>query len=257
MRDQIDRRLTSLRAVRFGAAKAPPNFASLTVADSQGRPFSHAGLLVSGAQKLYLGRDCSRKCNLAALHSPKPTGRRLSTSESRAIFAAFQRGETVTSLAKRYGVSRPTVYRAIEKNGRPGQPSEDSARVTIRLTPDERSALDVLSGRLGLSRAALGRRVLRLAAGFLEPDPEQIEAMTDLSRQIKAVGGNLNQIAAHLNREARMQGRASPSRDQQAQIEASERALKALARDVDRLFVHAAKRRKARVEALLRRDGDA
>ena len=194
---------------------------------------------------------------MAALHSPNSTGRRLSTSESREIFAAFQRGESVTSLAKRYGVSRPTVYRAIEKNGRPGQPAEDSARVTIRLTPDERAALDVLSGRLGLSRAALGRRVLRLAAGFLEPDPDMVEAMTDLSRQVKAVGGNLNQIAAHLNREARMQGRASPNRDQQAQIEASERALKALAKDVDRLFVHAAKRRKARVEALLRQGNDA
>lgn len=108
------------------------------------------------------------------------------------------------------------MYRAIEKNGRPGQSSEDSSRVTIRLTPEERAALDVLSGRLGVSRSALGRRVLRMAAGFLEPDAEMVEAMTDLSRQIKSVGGNLNQIAAHLNREARMQGRASPSADQQA-----------------------------------------
>ena len=194
---------------------------------------------------------------MAALHSPNSTGRRLSTSESREIFAAFQRGESVTSLAKRYGISRPTVYRAIEKNGRPGQPAEDSARVTIRLTSDERAALDVLSGRFGLSRAALGRRVLRLAADFLEPDPEMVEAMTDLSRQVKAVGGNLNQIAAHLNREALMQGRASPNREQQAQIEASERALKALAKDVDRLFVHAAKRRKARIETILRRADNA
>ena len=193
---------------------------------------------------------------MSSLHSNKGTGRRLSTKESWDIFAAHQRGESVTSLAKRYGVSRPTVYRAIEKNGRPGQPLEDSALVSIRMTPAERAALDVLSGRLGVSRSAAGRRVLRLAAGFLEPDPEMIEAMTDLSRQLKAVGGNLNQIAAHLNREARMQGRASPSADQQAQIEESERALKALARDVDRLFVHAAKRRKARVDAILRQSGD-
>lgn len=189
---------------------------------------------------------------MAALHSPKPTGRRLSLSESRAIFAAFQAGESVTVVSRRFGVSRPTVYRALEKNGRPGQPSEDSARVTIRLTPDERAAMDELAGRLGLSRAALGRCVLRLAAGYLEPEPELVEAARELSRQIKAVGGNLNQIATHLNREARLQGRASPSREQQAQIEASERALKALAKEADRLFVHTAKRRKARVEALLR-----
>lgn len=193
---------------------------------------------------------------MASLHSPKPTGRRLSPSESRAIFAAFQRGDSVTVLAKRFGVSRPTVYRAIEKNGRPGQPSADSARVAIRLTPDERVTFDGLAARLGLSRAALGRRVLRLAAGYLEPEPDLVEAVQDLSRQIKAVGGNLNQIAAHLNREVRLQGRASPNVDQRAQIEASERALKALAREVDALFVHAAKRRKARVDALLRRNGD-
>ena len=202
-------------------------------------------------------QNCSRKCNLASLHSPKPTGRRLLLSESREIFAAFQRGDSVTVLARRFGVSRPTVYRAIEKNGRPGQPSADSARVAIRLTPDERAAFDGLAGRLGLSRAALGRRVLRLSAGYLEPEPDLVEAVQNLSRQIKAVGGNLNQIAAHLNREVRLQGRASPSGSQLREIETSERALKALAREVDGLFVHAARRRKARVDALLRRGGGA
>ncbi|WP_207100887.1 helix-turn-helix domain-containing protein [Paracoccus shandongensis] len=193
---------------------------------------------------------------MASLHSPKPTGRRLSLSESREIFAAFQRGDSVTVLARRFGVSRPTVYRAIEKNGRPGHPSANSARVAIRLTPDERATFDGLAGRLGFSRAALGRRVLRLAAGYLEPEPDLVEAVQDLSRQIKAVGGNLNQIAAHLNREVRLQGRASPHADQRAQIELSERALKALAKEVDALFVHAAKRRKARVEALLRQGNE-
>lgn len=163
----------------------------------------------------------------------------------------------MTALSRRFGVSRPTVYRALEKNGRPGQPSADSARVTIRLTPSERAELDALARRLGLSRAALGRRVLRRAAGYLEPEPDLVAAVQDLSRQIKAVGGNLNQIAAHLNREARLQGRAAPNRDQQAQIDASRRALKGLAKDLDRLFVHAAKRRKARVEALLHASAEA
>lgn len=190
---------------------------------------------------------------MAALHSQTGTGRRLSLDERKEIFAAFQSGQSVSALAKRFGVSRPTVYRAIEAMERPGRGSADDARVTIRLTPDERAALDVLSGRLGVSRAALGRRVLRMAAGFLEPDPDLIEAATDLSRQIKAVGGNLNQIAAHLNREARMQGRASPNARQLSDIEDAEKALKALSRDVDRLFVNAARRRKAHVDAILRR----
>lgn len=190
---------------------------------------------------------------MAALHSQTGTGRRLSLNERKEIFAAHQAGQSVTSLAKRFGVSRPSVYRAIEKMGRPGQGHAEDARITIRLTPDERAALDVLSGRLGLSRAALGRRVLRMAAGFLEPDDELVEAATDLSRQIKAIGGNLNQIAAHLNREARYQGRAVPSAQQLVQIEETEKAMKALGRDVDRFFVSAARRRKAQVETILRR----
>lgn len=91
----------------------------------------------------------------------------------------------------------------------------------------------------------------------MEPEPDLVEAVQDLSRQIKAVGGNLNQIAAHLNREVRLQGRASPNAGQRTQIELSERALRALAKEVDALFVHAAKRRKARVEALLSRGNEA
>lgn len=191
---------------------------------------------------------------MSALHSPKGPGRRLSTKESRDLFVAFQAGETVTALAAKWGVSRPTVYRAIERHGRPDDHSRDSAPVSIRLTPSERAALDVLAGRAGVSRSALGRRVLRMAAGFLEPDADLVEAVSDLSRQIKAIGGNLNQIAAHLNREAVLQGRASPSAAQMAQVEASERDLKALARQIDGLFVHVARRRKARVDDLLRRD---
>ncbi|MCY1741014.1 hypothetical protein [Ensifer sp. SL37] len=115
-------------------------------------------------------------------------------------------------------------------------------------------ALEALSRRFGLSLSATGRRALRQASGFLEPDPELVEAATDLSRQIKAVGGNLNQIAVHLNREARLQGRAFPNRQELADLEAMERELKELARDVDRFLVHVARRRKARVDILLARE---
>lgn len=192
---------------------------------------------------------------MSSLHSTHATGRRLSKEESRAIFVAYQSGDTVGAIAKRWGVSRPTVYRAIEKHARPDAHHGDSQLISIRVSSAEKAALDVLSGRMGLSRSAAARKVLRLASGFLEPDAELVQAVTDLARQVKAIGGNLNQIAAHLNREARLQGRASPNRDQLRTIEASERDLKALAEQIEDTFVVAASRRRAKVEDLLRKTG--
>lgn len=192
---------------------------------------------------------------MSSLHLTKPTGRRLSKAESRAIFVAYQSGEAVAGIARRLGVSRPTVYRAIEKHARPGVSHGDSQLLSIRVSTAEKAALDVLSGRMGLSRSAAARKVLRLASDFLEPDAELVEAITDLARQVKAIGGNLNQIAAHLNREARLQGRASPNRDQLQAIEISERDLKALAEQIEDTFVVAASRRRVKVEDLLRKAG--
>lgn len=192
---------------------------------------------------------------MSSLHSTSTTGRRLSSEESHAIFVAFQAGESVAGIARRLGVSRPTVYRAIEKQARPGVEHGDSKLISIRVSAAERAALDVLAGRVGLSRSAAARKVLRLASGFLEPDEHLSHAVADLARQVKAVGGNLNQIAAHLNREARLQGRAFPNREQLRSIEISERDLKELAERIEDIFVVAASRRRAMVDALLRSGG--
>lgn len=195
---------------------------------------------------------------MGSLHSPMTINRRLSASESKEIALAAASGESVTALAARFGVSRPTVYRAIERHRSGGSAASvpsGEARVSARLAPFELAALDVLAGRLGVSRAELSRRVLRRAADFLEADPEVSEAVRDLARQIKLIGGNLNQIAAHLNREARYQGRASLSAAQWKEVENAERELKALTRRLDALFLQAAKRRKARIADLLREVG--
>lgn len=192
---------------------------------------------------------------MGSLHLPMTINRRLSASESKEIAKAAASGESVTALAGRFGVSRPTVYRAIEKHRAgtaAGPVTSVEARVSARLAPYELVALDVLAGRLAVSRAELSRRVLRRAADFLEADPDVSEAIRDLTRQIKVIGGNLNQIAAHLNREARYQGRASLAAAQWKEVEAAERDLKSLTRSLDGLFLNAAKRRKARISDLLR-----
>lgn len=193
---------------------------------------------------------------MGSLHTPITTNRRLTSRESKEIAQAAASGGSITAIAARFAVSRPTVYRAIEKEraaAGQGHPAEREARVSARLKPYELTALDVLAGRHGVSRAELSRRVLRRAAEFLEPEPELIEAVRDLANQIKLIGGNLNQIATHLNRDARFHGRASLSAAQWQRVEGHERDLKALARELDGLFVTVAKRRKARIADIMLR----
>lgn len=192
---------------------------------------------------------------MTSLHSSNPTNRRLSLSESREIARAVGAGEEVASVARRFGVARSTVYRAVEKtlaaDGRRG-PKAKGGQLTVRLDTAEIAALDVLAGRKNLSRSAVSRSVLRLAAGYLEPDEELIEAVRDVTRNLKAVGGHLNQIAAHLNREARALGKASVSAGQLSQVKAFEGEVKDLARQLDRMFTVAATRRRMRLDDLIR-----
>lgn len=192
---------------------------------------------------------------MASLHSAIPVNRRLSASESKAIERAAVAGDSVTAIAARFGVSRPTVYRHIERHRGAGpaarSPGTDT-RITIRLEPYELAAIDTLVGQEGGSRAEIARRVLRRASAFLEADPAVAEAVRELSRQVKTIGGNLNQIASHLNREARLRGRASLPMARWLQVEQAEREVKALSRELDGLFVQAGRRRKARLADLLR-----
>ncbi|SED91177.1 helix-turn-helix domain-containing protein [Rhodobacter sp. 24-YEA-8] len=191
-----------------------------------------------------------------SLHSTKTTNRRLSLSESKEIAEAAARGESVTALAVRFGVSRPTIYRAITRHSAPaagqGRRPANSRPVAVRLNPDELAAFDVLSGRMNLSRSELARQVLRRAADFLEPDEEVSQAVQDLTRQLKSIGGNLNQIAAHLNRDARFHGSAKPNSAQMKQVEGIEREVKSLAKRLDSLFQNTAGRRRAKVADLLK-----
>lgn len=196
---------------------------------------------------------------MSALHSTKLTQRRLSRSESKEIAEAAAKGESVTTLAARFGVSRPTIYRALERHAVRGDAetrSSQNPRISIRLEPHEIAALDVLCGRLNLNRSELSRHVLRKASDYLEPESELIQAIRDLTKEIKSIGGNLNQIAHHLNRDARFHGRASLSEAQWKQVEENERDLKALARSLDALFVNDVRRRRARNADILKRFGE-
>ncbi|WP_313351234.1 hypothetical protein [Paracoccus sp. (in: a-proteobacteria)] len=67
--------------------------------------------------------------------------------------------------------------------------------VYTRLSPSELADLDRIARNLDISRAALMSLALRQVAGFVAAEPDLVDALNDLSVQIRAVGGNINQIA--------------------------------------------------------------
>lgn len=151
-------------------------------------------------------RKGGRKCNLSALHSTNNTGRRLDEAKQREIFDACAQGESVAAVGRRFHVSRPTVYRIIERFTPGPSTVREDCRITVRLSREELGELDALAEQHKVSRSELTRKIVRLAAGFLAPDDDWSEAARDLTRQVKGIGGNLNQIAFHMNRDARETG---------------------------------------------------
>lgn len=76
-----------------------------------------------------------------------------------------------------------------------------TSHVMVRLTPEERAALDAAAARGGLSLAGYARSVLLTAAPLRQsrrPPVERAE-LARLLGQVGKIGGNVNQIARVLN----------------------------------------------------------
>jgi len=71
--------------------------------------------------------------------------------------------------------------------------------LSARVTPEENAAFEALARELGLTRNKALRRLLRRAAGFLEPDEAAIGAWRDMARQLRGVAVNVNQLARNAN----------------------------------------------------------
>jgi len=134
---------------------------------------------------------------------------------------------------------------------------DPSARIeqhvlTVRMELDELRALDAMAGRVELTRASFARTVLRRASGFFDPDDDLIEIGAELSREVRRVGNNLNQLAYHANRKALVSGSAEISPHDLATIIAMRDELKAVSDLVSKLIVTKARRRKARLDQILK-----
>lgn len=78
----------------------------------------------------------------------------------------------------------------------------------------------------------------------------------ELSLELKKIGTNLNQVVYQINREALLQGRATPGQVHLEEIRKMQRAVLSAADDVDKLFIRAGRRRLTSVDELLAKEDD-
>lgn len=182
----------------------------------------------------------------------KRPGKRLNADEKRRLRADLATNVPTDELAKTYGITRRSVQRFAARLDRDPEARIESHVLTVRMELDELRALDALAGRLGLTRASLARTVLRRASGFFDPDEDLIQVGSDLSREVRRIGTNLNQLAYHANRKALVSGHSEISPTDLAAIVAMRDELKKVSDVISRLIVTKAKRRKARIEQILK-----
>jgi len=111
-------------------------------------------------------------------------------------------GATPKDVAAKYRVHVSTIY-ALRKDMGQGHVKADRAShvVKIRLSDAEFRALDAFVADAGFrNRTAAMRSLVRAATGFLELKRSDFEDLSELNRELKAHGRNLNQIARALNK---------------------------------------------------------
>lgn len=97
------------------------------------------------------------------------------------------------------GVSQPS------KRGRKprvsGATTTAGKAISVRLSPEELEALEVLQDRIGAgSRSDALRSLVRASVGMLEFYPEQAARLGEIKTELHKIGVNINQIAMAANR---------------------------------------------------------
>lgn len=119
-------------------------------------------------------------------------------------------------IAANFGVHASTIY-ALRKDMGHGHTKADRAThvVRLRLSVEEFEALAAFVSDAGFkNRTAAVRSLIRAATGFLELKRSDFDELSEIRRELKAQGNNLNQIAFALNKSAR-KGGAKLSREEQ------------------------------------------
>lgn len=182
----------------------------------------------------------------------KPPQRRLNADEKRRLKADLATNIPTDELAKKYGITRRSVQRFAARLARDPAARIETTVLGIRMEADELRALDAQAGRFGMTRTSFARTVLRRSSGFFDPDEDLIQVGSDLSREVRRIGTNLNQLVYHANRKALVSGHSEISPADLAAIVAMRDELKKVSDIISRLIVTKAKRRKARIEQILK-----
>ena len=129
---------------------------------------------------------------------PRRKFSRLTNAQKQALRGELDAKVPVTELAKKYGVSRRTIYNH-KNRWEERLPQSRSKVLTVRVSAEDMERLDALARELDLSRADMARRVLLYAAGVYHIEPPEAGEITALTKEVSAIGQNVNQAVRAMN----------------------------------------------------------
>jgi predicted transcriptional regulator len=179
---------------------------------------------------------------------PRRKFSRLTNAQKQALRGELDAKVPVTELAKKYGVSRRTIYN-LKNRWDERLPQSRSKVLTVRVSTEDMERLDALAKELDLSRADTARRVLLYAAGVYHieaPEGGEIEALT---KEVSAIGRNVNQAVRAMNA-AVLRGQKIP----RLQLDQLAHQLYQIARHNDQarsLMVRRAQQQRAHVDQII------
>jgi len=179
---------------------------------------------------------------------PRRKFSRLTNAEKQTLRGELDAKVPVTELAKKYGVSRRTIYN-LKNRWDERLPQSRSKVLTVRVSTEDMERLDALAKELDLSRADTARRVLLYAAGIYHIEPPEAGEIAELTKEVSAIGRNVNQAVRAMNA-ALLRGQKIP----RLQLDQLAHQLHQIARHNDKarsLMVRRAQQQRAHVDQII------
>ena len=138
--------------------------------------------------------------------------KRLTETERMEIVRAAGEGVSTSELAKKFGVTpRSIQYTLKVDDERQRDAAVATAAVTVKLTPEELSALDEVLAAAGIETRTEGlRRLIQAAGGTFVPDTQLAAEMARYRASLHEVGNGVAQIAKQMAQANRMGQEAGP-----------------------------------------------
>ena len=126
--------------------------------------------------------------------------RRLTQTERAEIIREAGEGVGTSELAERFGVTP----RAIQYTLKADEDRQKDAAVTVKLTPEELSALDEVLAAAGIETRTEGvRRLIQAAGGTFVPDAQLAAEMARYRASLHEVGNGVVQVAKQMMKASR------------------------------------------------------